>query len=86
MARAVFQVGDRVCNRITRQEGRIVRVYADLEPFRRRRKRLVYIVAVANKEELWQESDVEPVSPADPNGGELVHHCETSLGIETEGC
>jgi len=72
MARAVFQVGDIIRNRITRLEGRILRVYGDLDTSRRGRKRLVYIVAVANREELWQESDVEPAAPADPSGGELT--------------
>jgi hypothetical protein len=66
MAKVVFQIGDLIRNRTTREEGRIVRFYTDLLPGGR--KLSAYVVTLSTtatcgaKEALWIESDVEATS------------------------
>lgn len=53
-----FQIGDFVRNRLTEEQGKIVRVYSDLLPDQDEKRTLAYIVSLPNREALWRETEV----------------------------
>jgi hypothetical protein len=59
LRKTVFQVGDVVHNRVTKEQGKVVRVYADLLPAKGRKSPIAYIVSLSNNEVLWPEADVD---------------------------
>ena len=69
MSGQAFQVGDRVRNRLTAEEGEIVRVYFDLKhPSLKASKAPVYVVGLGGdvirpaREALWQAADMTLLS------------------------
>jgi hypothetical protein len=59
----VFQIGDVIRNRSTRQEGRIVRVYSDLHISQRKAPGLTYVVLDGDREAIWEGIEVEKSKP-----------------------
>ncbi len=63
-ARRRFQVGEIVHNPATKERGEIVRVYSDLLPREGKNEVMAYIVALADREVLWRDADIEVSAPS----------------------
>jgi hypothetical protein len=65
MTEKAHRIGDLVHNNFTQEQGRVVRIYSDLDqPSKSRRKKLSYIVILTSatngttREVLWPDADV----------------------------